>query len=262
VELTLDAALSGQGALGHASYALLVLSMMMRRMVLLRVLVIASAAVYIVYATWVLSDPVSLIWETLLIVVNAGQLALTWWRDRSAQFDAREEALYRRHFETLKPSAMRVLLARGAWVTLEAGEQLTRTGDPVDALWYLASGSARVEVGAVVVGHCEEGGFVGEMTVSSGEPAFADVVIVHPAEAWRIEAPDLRDLTRRRPDIGAALGAAFFRMIRHRVTEGNTRALGLGLHPSASAAISPELSGPLSDTRSLPSSSQKREAAP
>lgn len=262
MELTLDSALSGQGALGHASYALLVLSMMMRRMVLLRVLVIASAAVYIVYATWVLSDPVSLFWETLLIVVNAGQLALTWWRDRSAQFDAREETLYRRHFDGLKPSAMRVLLGQGAWVTLEPGAQLARAGVPVDALWYLASGSARVKVGAAVVGQCEEGGFVGEMTVSSGEPALADVVIAQRAEAWRIAASDLRDLSRRRPDIGAALGAAFFRMIRHRVGEGNSR-MGGGVRASSIRAEGADATGgAATGTRPARGTGTQREAAP
>jgi hypothetical protein len=54
MELTLESALSPQGLFGHTSYILLVISMMMRRMVWLRILVILSAIVGITYASVVL----------------------------------------------------------------------------------------------------------------------------------------------------------------------------------------------------------------
>ena len=132
MELTIQSALSMQGALGHSAYLLLVLSMLMRRMVLLRLLVIASAVVSVAYATLILSDPVSLFWETLLIAVNVGQLSLTWWRDRRTQFDAREAELYRRHFAQLSPGQMRDLLEQGTWTWLDAGTQLARRALAVD----------------------------------------------------------------------------------------------------------------------------------
>lgn len=82
MELTLESAFSSEGALGHFAYLLLVSSMLMRRMFWLRLLVIASALVAIAYSALILTDPVSTFWETLLVIVNIGQLSLSWWQDR------------------------------------------------------------------------------------------------------------------------------------------------------------------------------------
>ena len=79
MELTITSALSGDGALGHLSFVLLIVSMLMRSMVWLRVLVIASALVGVCYSYLILTDPVGVFWEGLLIAVNLGQLGLTWW---------------------------------------------------------------------------------------------------------------------------------------------------------------------------------------
>lgn len=221
MELTLESAFSSQGALGHAAYLLLVLSMLMRRMFWLRVLVIASALVAIAYAALILTDPVSTFWETLLIVVNVGQLTLTWWLDRRTQFDAREGWLRELHFPRLAPSRMRRLLRAGEWIELPAGTRLTREGDPVPALWFLHEGRAQVSVAGVAVGRCLPDSFVGEMTVATGEPAFADVVLETPATLWRIDAVRLRKLSARDPVTGQALEAAFFRMIRQKLASSN-----------------------------------------
>lgn len=224
MELTLESAFSSQGALGHSAYLLLVLSMLMRRMIWLRILVIASALVAIAYASLILTDPVSTFWESLLIVVNLGQLTLTWWLDRRTQFDAREDQMRRLHFARLAPSRMRRMLRAGHWESLPAGTRLTRAGVPVEALWFIRQGSARVEVEGVPVASCPPGSFVGEMTVATGEPASADVVLDSPASLWRIDAAVLRDLAARDPEIGHALEAAFFRSIRQRLVDSNDRA--------------------------------------
>lgn len=228
MELTLESAFSSDGALGHASYFLLIVSMLMRRMFWLRLLVIASALVAIAYAALILTDPVSTMWETLLVVVNVLQLTLTWWMDRRTQFDARERRLKDLHFPTLVPHRMRRLLKTGHWRELPAGTQLAIAGKPVDALYFLYHGNARVEVGGRYVGRCTSDSFVGEMTVSTGEPAFADVVLEAASSVWQIDANALRRLMARDPQIGNALEAAFFRMIRQRLVDSNARIAGEG----------------------------------
>jgi len=223
MEMTLESAFSSQGALGHMAYFLLVLSMLMRRMIWLRILVIASAIAGIAYSVLILTDPVSTFWESMLITVNIGQLTLSWWLDRRTQFDTREDNLRQLHFATLAPNRLRRLLRLGEWITLDAGTRLTRAGALVDALCFLHDGSARVEVGGVSIGRCDVGSLIGEMTVASGEPAFADVVLDGPATVWRIDGAVLRDLAARDSEIGHALEAAFFRMIRKRLAENNLR---------------------------------------
>lgn len=226
MELTLESAFSSDGALGHAAYFLLILSMVMRQMFWLRVLVIASALVAIAYAALILTDPVSTMWETLLVVVNVLQLTLTWWMDRRTQFDARERQLKDLHFPTLVPHRMRRLLKIGHWRELPAGTQLTIAGRPVEAVSFLYHGSARVEVGGKHVGRCTSNSFVGEMTASTGEPAFADVVLEVASTVWQIDAGALRRLMTHDPQIGHALEAAFFRMIRQRLVDSNAQIAG------------------------------------
>jgi hypothetical protein len=73
MDLTLESAFSTGGLVGHASYLLLVLSMMMRGMTLLRIFVILSAFVSILYDMVWLKDPVGVFWESMLVLVNIVQ---------------------------------------------------------------------------------------------------------------------------------------------------------------------------------------------
>ena len=93
MEFTLQSAFSPQGMLGHTAYLLLVASMLMRRMLYLRLLVIASALVSIAYTAFVLNDPVSTFWESLLIATNILQITRNWLKERRAGFTAEELVL-------------------------------------------------------------------------------------------------------------------------------------------------------------------------
>ena len=76
MELTFDAALSPDGLIGHMAYIFLVASMLMRRMLWLRVFALAAFLTGISYSIFVLKDPVGTFWESLLAAINLGQLAL------------------------------------------------------------------------------------------------------------------------------------------------------------------------------------------
>ena len=62
MELTLESAFSPGGLVGHLGNILLVISMLMRRMVWLRILVILSATATIIYSIYWVVDPVAVIW--------------------------------------------------------------------------------------------------------------------------------------------------------------------------------------------------------
>lgn len=237
VELTWASAFSSEGALGHAAYFLLVLSMLMRRMFWLRLLVIASALVAIAYAALILTDPVSTMWETLLVVVNVLQLTLSWWMDRRTQFDTRESRLKDLHFPNLSPHRMRRLLKIGRWQELPAGLRLATAGEPIQAAYFVYDGMARVEIEGRSVGRCAPDSFVGEMTASTGEPAFADVVLEVDSVLWQIDAVALRRLMTDDPLIGHALEAAFFRMMRRRLADSNALIAGIGGAPMREGAV-------------------------
>ena len=107
MELTLDSAFSTGGIVGHLAYVLLIASMLMRQMVWLRLLVIASALVGILYSIVWLSDPVSSFWETLLVTVNVVQLGITWRQNSRARFSARELSFTSRRLRGLAPGEQR-----------------------------------------------------------------------------------------------------------------------------------------------------------
>ena len=69
---------------------------------------------------------------------------------------------------------------------------MTREGEPVDHLYYLAEGEARVLSMGQQVGLCRPGDLIGELTVLSGETASATVILNTPARFWCAPADDLR----------------------------------------------------------------------
>ena len=221
MELTLESAFSTGGMVGHFAYLLLVVSMLMRRMFLLRIFVILSAIVAIAYALLWLKDPIGVFWESLLVVVNAVQLAITWHQNRSARFSEEETVFMKNHLPNLSMSDRRKLLNRGIWISGDTGTELTTEGQPVSHLVYLASGQALVISGGRAVAVCEPGAFIGEMTALRGEPASATVKVNKAARYWAIEADQLRDLVRKNTDIGVALEGSFARNMRDKLVRSN-----------------------------------------
>jgi hypothetical protein len=221
MELTLASAFSQEGLLGHAAYVLLVLSMLMRTLLWLRLFVIASAILGISYSAFILGDPVSTFWETCLVVVNIAQLLTTHWRSLRARFTEVETHFIARHLPGLGRGDARALIDRGRWVVLEAGACLAVQNEPVEQLSYIANGEAEVRVDGVRVSACGTGDFVGEMTVLTALPATATVIALGPLTVWQIDAPRLREVTRRRDDLSRELEAAFARNYRDKIVAMN-----------------------------------------
>ena len=221
MELTLASAFSQEGLLGHAAYVLLVGSMLMRTLLWLRVLVIASALLGISYSAFILGDPVSTFWESCLVVVNIAQLLLTHWRSLRARFSEVESTFIARHLPGLTRGEARTLLDAGAWRQLADGTRLTEEGAPVACLSYIAEGTAGVQVGGRRVSVCGSGDFVGEMTALTGAPATASVVADGPLTVWQIDAARLREIVARRDQIEREIDAAFVRNYRAKNVQRN-----------------------------------------
>ncbi|MBK8457883.1 MAG: cyclic nucleotide-binding domain-containing protein [Phyllobacteriaceae bacterium] len=168
-----DPALSPGGLLGHSTYLLLVLSMALKRLYWIRLVVIASALVGISYSYFMLSDPVGVFWESLLIAVNIARLTFDHWADRGARFTSEEKTLANDVFACLSPARKRRLLDAGEWTDCPAGMTLSRQGEAVTHLAWLAEGRADVEADGVVVSRAGQGDLIGELTVLDGDPASA-----------------------------------------------------------------------------------------
>jgi len=217
MELTLQSALSSQGVLGHLAYVALVVSMLMRAMTWLRVLVIVSACLAVAYGALILSDPVTVFWESLLIVVNLVQLLISHWRSLRARFSEDEKTFVARHLPGLTRGEARDLIDRGQWRDLPDGSSLTVEGQPVSHLSYVSGGLCEVTLHGVRVSDCRPGDFVGEMTALTSAPATATVRARGVVTVWQIDAEDLRVLVQRRDPVAREIDAAFARNYREKI---------------------------------------------
>ncbi len=166
---------------GHFTYFLLILSMLMRRMVALRILAVASGLAKIIYRAAFVIDPVSVLWETIFVLVNIGQLLIIWYYENHHRFAAEEQHFADNIPDSVDRSAVKRLLDLSDLERHAEGEVLTREGEPVKRLMYLADGVVKIEHGDRVVAICGPGDYIGELSFLSGKAASATATVVKPS---------------------------------------------------------------------------------
>jgi hypothetical protein len=190
---------------GNLEYVLLIASMLMTRMLLLRVLAISSGFVGACYSMFWLSDPVGTFWEMAFTLVNVAQIALITYRNGSSRFNDEERAFYTQVVPTLEPYQARRLMQTGIWRDARPGAELTRQGEPVSHLVFLRSGAASVFVDGRCVGNCSEGDLIGEISIRTGKVATATVVASASSRYLAIERDALHCLMKADPEIALAI---------------------------------------------------------
>jgi hypothetical protein len=223
LDLTLESAFSTGGLVGHLAYLLLVLSMLMRSLFWLRVIVIASALTAILYAGIWLRDPVSLFWESALVVVNVVQITIEWRSNRKARFSPEEQAFVDARLQGLGRFEARRLLDLGRWVEAPVGQTLTVEGRPVPDLVYLVEGTVAIRVGGRRVATCSPGSFVGEMSLVGSDMASATAETETPARYWAIPTKTVTELREQNTRLAAALEVAIAHDLKSKIVAANLR---------------------------------------
>jgi len=218
-------AFSAGGFVGHLSYVLLIVSMMMRDISLLRLFVVASAIVGIAYDLVWLKNPVGVFWEALLLLVNLVQLLLIWRDNRKAKFSNEEAAFVGERLKGLSPSHARHLLDLGRWETLPAGSVLTTQGETPAFLTFIADGEATVEVDGKPAAYVAGGNYIGEMALVGEACASATVRLTKLARVWRLEFSKIDRLKKNSPTIANALQAGITDDMRRKILASNMSAL-------------------------------------
>ncbi len=240
MDFSFDAALfeslvSPGAFLGHAAYALLVLSILMRSIVWLRLIALASGVTQIAYDALILQDPVSVGWDALFVLANAYQMVMLAWQARRVRFNDEEYTFCQNALPLVPPLLSRQFINIGAWQDLPEGTELTGQGQPVDKLTYLSSGTVDVLVHQHHIAVCGIGDFIGELGILSGKPATATTVTSAPVRALVFERDRLHKHLLRQPDLKLALQAAFKENLRSKLTLANERTLA-GLRPAETPA--------------------------
>ena len=230
----IDSLLTPGAFLGHAHYALLVLSMMMRNIVWLRVIAIVAGVVGIAYDGFVLKDPVSTGWDTLFVLANVYQVLYLAWQARKVRFSDEEFAFCQNTLPLVPPTLARQFINVGQWRDLPEGTELTAQGQPVTQLTYIAAGTVDVLVHHHHIASCMDGDFIGELGILSGKPATATTVTSSPVRALIFDRDKLLQHLRNEPDLKLALQAAFKENLRNKLTLANERTLASrGVEPAA-----------------------------
>jgi hypothetical protein len=219
-----DAGFLTHGFFGHLSYVLMIVSMMMRRMLWLRLLVIVSAVSGIIYDWVMIGNVVGAFWQVLLIAVNVVQIILLWTRDRRARFTEEEARMAEACLRAGSPGNRRRLLDQGRWESVPEGTRLTEEGERPGFLTYLSEGTARIDTGNTEVARMEPGHFVGEMSLMGDGLASADVTVAEPARVWRIDRDRLERMRTQQPELFALIEAGIALDLRAKVIATNTRA--------------------------------------
>lgn len=197
--------------LGHFTYFLFFLSMLMRNIAWLRALAIVAGLTKIVYRLYFVYDPVTVFWEVILVLLNVGQLLLIWWENRRPKFNEEEQRFISTVAPGLPPAAARALMRRGVWADLPAGAAVTTEGVPTDALTYVSAGALRIERGGRVVARCAAGDFIGEMTYASRRAATATAIAEEPLRTLSFPRQALETVLDAKPVLRYALQASFNR---------------------------------------------------
>lgn len=191
-----------------------------------RLLFVAAMLVWTGWAWWTGDRFIAIVCGANALVVLAVILRGSW-TDRGVGFNPDEQAMVDTLFDQLPKTRARHLIDQGVWLHGAKGDMLTREGEPVDHLYYLAEGEARVLSGEVEVGRCRKGDLVGELTVLSGETASATVVLDTAARFWCAPADDLRPYVEAHEDIRRAIEHGFATVLKAKLRASN-RAIAEG----------------------------------
>lgn len=181
---------------GHFTYFLLIVSMLMRRMVWLRVLAVGSGLAKIVYRGLLLPDPVSVLWETIFVMVNLIQLLLIWYYEKYHKFDDDEKLFVESMPKDAERRALRRLLTIAEHKTIEEGTVLTEQGQPVQKLMFLTRGVVTIERDGAQFAACGPGDYVGEMSFLTGNMASATARTAKPVRLLTFDQAKLRQAAR------------------------------------------------------------------
>lgn len=171
-------------------------------------------------------NPFSAFIETAWLLLSLLGIARLWLLTRGLTFTEEEQTFLDAALPGLSRVSARRFLSAGRWEDLAPGAILTREGEPVARLTYVASGTARVEHGGVEVAAIPEGLFVGELGVLSRAPATATVTVADPMRAFAIDAGPLAALVARHPDLKLSLDAGIGADARRKILGANRRLRG------------------------------------
>lgn len=216
-------AFTPEGLAAQLVFLLLVAGVLQTRLTRGRALTAAGALVGAAHGLFIGGDVVAAIWWSVLLGAALLVIGRRAAENARVRFTPEEEGMMKGIFAELPKSRVRHLLDQGFWLTGRDGDTLTREGEPVTHLYYLAAGEARVISHGRQVGTCHSGDLIGEGMVLSGDQASATVVLSGPARFWCAPAHVLRPYIQTHEDVRRALEHSVADSLRNKLRQSNER---------------------------------------
>lgn len=213
--------LTANALIGQLPFLLLVVAVLSQRFSRARALMAVGSVAGLGHSLFLERDAVAAFGWALLLGASLLMLGRRLLEDSKSRFSEEEQTMLDTLFSALPRSRARHLLDQGFWLTGREGDVLTREGEPVSHLYFLASGEARVISRGRSVGVCRAGDLVGEVTILSGERASATVVLIGPARLWCAPAHALLPYLKAHADVRHALEEGFALTLRSKLRFSN-----------------------------------------
>lgn len=179
------------------------------------------------------------LWSAIIqiswIVISIVGLTRLWILKRALRFNAEEDLFVSSKFPAIDRVDARRFLNAGKWCDGQPGDYMTLQGQPVRNLYFIASGSARVEVDDQEIARVGADHFIGEMACLQKGPASATVRVAERSRYFTITSDAFEKVIRRWPDITPHVHYAFFGNTQAKLIETN-RAYSEALRVRGAAA--------------------------
>ena len=208
----------------HLAYIVIAISYFLTNVFWLRVVAVCGLFLEIVYFRMTGTNTNSGVpWDALFIIINLYQLIWLIREKINARLPEKDADMLRLSFSGLDDSQIARMLKAADWKDYQVGDVLTRQDAPVDALYFLCSGRAKVEVDGRYITHLEKGSFVGEIAYLTGNPATAKVTIDEPARALAFSKMRMAKVTAKDSQISGILYQLLGRDLAQKMRRANTR---------------------------------------
>jgi CRP-like cAMP-binding protein len=208
----------------HLSYIIIAISYFLTNVFWLRVAAVVGLFLEILYFRITgTNTSAGIPWDVLFIIINLYQLI--WLvRDRlNARLPEKDAMMLRQSFSGLDDAQIAKLLRAADWKDYVQGDVLTRQDAPVDALYYICTGRASVEVDSKFITHLERGSFVGEIAYLTGNPATAKVTIDEPSRTLAFSKMRMAKVMASDNQISGILYQLLGRDLAQKMRRANTR---------------------------------------
>lgn len=192
---------------GHAASILTMGAYLLKDMLWLRVLTIASCFAGVTFLYFVPATPLwtPIYWNILFVVINVVQIAIIIKERAGVEFSEEEKELHETLFNNFAPFEFMKLMRVGEWRVAQEGEILAREGQPIDAVMFIYDGLLAVEKNGKELARLKDGNFIGEVSFITGGTASATVRALTPTRyiAWPKVA--VTGLLNRNPSMRVAM---------------------------------------------------------